>query len=152
TERSETLVLMYKAAEVVLEKGFDLLGITMESSEITYLKQQNGKLLAMDHYVALPVLSQNLSSRFEIFSMTVGVLDSNFKILRTLISIRVTLEISDRQGVYIRYVVRHMICKVTGRFCLFMTITGNDSMESLHFILTLPLGLISINNNDFNNR
>ncbi|GKE61353.1 hypothetical protein Tco_1511720, partial [Tanacetum coccineum] len=56
TERSETLVLLYKAAEVVLEKGFDLLGITMESSDITYLKQQNGKLLAMDHYVALPVL------------------------------------------------------------------------------------------------
>ncbi|GKE68647.1 hypothetical protein Tco_1526719, partial [Tanacetum coccineum] len=56
TKRSETLVLLYKAAEVVLEKGFDLLGITLESSEITYLKPQIGKLMAMDHYAALPVL------------------------------------------------------------------------------------------------
>ncbi|GJU65347.1 arginine--tRNA ligase, chloroplastic/mitochondrial [Tanacetum coccineum] len=79
TKRSETLVLLYEAAEVVLEKGFDLLGITLESSEITYLKPQIGKLMAMDHYAALPVLSQNLSSRFEIFSMTIGVLDSDFK-------------------------------------------------------------------------
>ncbi|GKD29163.1 hypothetical protein Tco_1239941, partial [Tanacetum coccineum] len=96
TERSETLVLLYKAAEVVLEKGFDLLGITMESTEITYLKPQNGKLLAMDHYVALPVLSQNLSSRFEIFSMTIGVLDSDFKYCNLFGDIRV----SDTYGVH----------------------------------------------------
>ncbi|GJX29392.1 arginine--tRNA ligase, chloroplastic/mitochondrial [Tanacetum coccineum] len=56
TKPSETQFLLCKAAEVVLEKGFDLLGITPESSNISRLTQQTGKLLTRDHYIALPVL------------------------------------------------------------------------------------------------
>ncbi|GJY99001.1 arginine--tRNA ligase, chloroplastic/mitochondrial [Tanacetum coccineum] len=78
---SETRVLLCKAAEVVMEKGFDLLGITPKFSKglTSYLRPQTGKAMAIrDHYISNAVSRPNSSSRFELFSMFIGVTPSDF--------------------------------------------------------------------------
>ncbi|GJW27473.1 arginine--tRNA ligase, chloroplastic/mitochondrial [Tanacetum coccineum] len=79
---SETGVLLLKAAEVVMEQSFHLLGFTPGSSTgaLSYVKGQSGEHMAIrDVYISCPVSRPCLKSRFEIFTMYIEVNHSDFK-------------------------------------------------------------------------
>ncbi|GJW20263.1 arginine--tRNA ligase, chloroplastic/mitochondrial [Tanacetum coccineum] len=108
---SETRVLLCKAAQVVMEKGFDLLGITPKFSKglTSYLRQQTGKAMAIrDHYISYTVSRKNPSSRFELFSMFISVARNDFEMGELFGSIT----ISDTCGL-----LSHGLCKVDAKGC-----------------------------------
>ncbi|GKB73904.1 arginine--tRNA ligase, chloroplastic/mitochondrial [Tanacetum coccineum] len=99
------------AAEVVMEKGFDLLGITPKFSKglTSYMRPQTGKSMAIrDHYISYPVSRQNPSSRFELFSMFISVAWNGFEMGKLFGSITV----SDTCGL-----LSHGWCKVDAKGC-----------------------------------